>query len=98
MGGGNGTPGAFAALAASAAGATWVDLEFGSADEELIGQTGVVRETLDPVGTVFVHGEIWRARTDDPPLHAGETVRVEAVADGLVLEVGRAEAPVVVTA
>ena len=66
--------------------------------EELIGQTGVVRETLDPVGTVFVHGEIWRARTDDPPLHAGETVRVEAVADGLVLEVGRAEAPVVVTA
>jgi membrane protein implicated in regulation of membrane protease activity len=47
---------------------------------------------------VFVHGEIWRARTDDPPLHAGETVRVDAVAEGLVLEVSRAGTPVSVTA
>jgi len=66
--------------------------------EELVGQTGVVRETLDPVGTVFVHGEIWRARTDGPPLHAGEVVRVEAIGEGLVLEVSPSEAPVVLTA
>jgi membrane-bound serine protease (ClpP class) len=66
--------------------------------EELVGQTGVVREALDPVGTVFVHGEIWRARTGGPPLHAGDTVRVETITEGLVLEVSPVEVPVVVTA
>ena len=30
--------------------------------EELIGQVGIVRQGLDPVGLVFVHGELWRAR------------------------------------
>ena len=29
------------------------------------GQVGVVRQTLDPEGFVFVHGELWRARTTD---------------------------------
>ncbi|MEP6908835.1 MAG: nodulation protein NfeD [Actinomycetota bacterium] len=62
---------------------------------ELIGQMGVVRQDLDPEGLVFVHGELWRARTDGPPLLAGTSVRVGELAEGLVLEVERAEEPAV---
>src|SRR4030095_1338127 len=32
---------------------------------DLIGQVGVVRQTLDPEGLVFVHGELWRARASN---------------------------------
>ncbi len=40
-------------------------------------------------GYVYVAGELWRARTaDGSPLEPGETVRVEAVEDGLELVVG----------
>ena len=53
--------------------------------EELVGQHALVR-SLDPDGTVFVHGESWRAHADEP-IAAGELVRVAAVGDGLVLEV-----------
>jgi membrane-bound serine protease (ClpP class) len=59
--------------------------------EELVGQRGVVRQILDPAGLVFVHGELWRARTEGDPIRPGETVRVEAVGDGLVLQVRRDE-------
>ena len=63
---------------------------------ELLGQVGVVRETLDPQGIVFVHGELWQARTDGDPLPPGTPVRVEQIDDGLVLDVERAEDPAVV--
>jgi membrane-bound serine protease (ClpP class) len=66
--------------------------------EELVGQVGVVRKTLDPSGLVFVHGELWQARTAGEPLEAGAVVRVEAIDEGLVLEVARAEAVAPVTA
>ncbi|HEV3478332.1 MAG TPA: NfeD family protein, partial [Gaiellaceae bacterium] len=56
-------------------------------EEELIGDVAVVRQTLDPAGYVFVHGELWRARTSDGPIEVGERVRVERVDDGLVLDV-----------
>jgi membrane-bound serine protease (ClpP class) len=62
--------------------------------DELAERIGTVRQTLDPEGLVFVHGELWRARSADGPIHAGETVRVERVDDGLVLAVTRAEQPV----
>jgi membrane-bound serine protease (ClpP class) len=62
--------------------------------DELAERIGTVRQTLDPEGLVFVHGELWRARSADGPIHAGETVRVERVDDGLVLEVTRTEQPV----
>jgi membrane-bound serine protease (ClpP class) len=62
--------------------------------DELVHHIGVVRQTLDPEGLVFLNGELWRARSSDGPIPAGETVRVEHVEDGLVLEVARAEAPV----
>jgi membrane-bound serine protease (ClpP class) len=61
--------------------------------DELANRIGVVRQTLDPEGFVFVNGELWRARAANGHISAGETVRVERVDDGLVLEVDRAEEP-----
>ena len=57
---------------------------------ELIGQVGVVRQALDPEGFVFVHGELWRARTSGEPVSPGEEVRVEGLDDGLTLRVAPA--------
>ena len=62
--------------------------------DELANRVGVVRQTLDPEGFVFVNGELWRARAVNGHIPVGETVRVEHVDDGLVLEVARAEEPV----
>jgi membrane-bound serine protease (ClpP class) len=56
--------------------------------EGLVGERGVVRRRIDPEGQVLVHGEIWRARAEQP-LDAGEKVEVVG-ADGLTLEVRRA--------
>lgn len=52
-------------------------------------EIGVVREDLTPVGTVFVHGERWRAMTEDGAvLTVGTPVRILAVHDlTLVVEV-----------
>jgi membrane-bound serine protease (ClpP class) len=58
--------------------------------EELIGQVGVVRQALDPEGLVFVHGELWRAKTSGEPVPPGEQVRVEGLDDGLTLTVAPA--------
>jgi membrane-bound serine protease (ClpP class) len=45
-------------------------------------EIGVVREELAPVGTVFVHGERWRAVTADGAiLPVGTPVRILSVAD-----------------
>jgi membrane-bound serine protease (ClpP class) len=59
--------------------------------DELIGDVGIVRKKLDPAGLVFVHGELWQARTTGEPIEQGTTVQVEAIEDGLVLEVSPAE-------
>jgi membrane-bound serine protease (ClpP class) len=64
--------------------------------EGLVGHVGVVRRPLDPLGQVFVDGELWRARRswaeeDEPPPREGEPVLVERV-QGLTLSVRRAEA------
>ena len=59
-------------------------------ESELVGQIGVVREALDPEGFVFVHGELWRARTEGGSVPPGETVRVEGLDDGLTLKVAPA--------
>jgi len=63
---------------------------------ELLGQIGVVRETLAPAGLVFVRGELWRARSTGEPLEPGTPVRVDRIDDDMVLEVDRAEAPAAV--
>ena len=58
--------------------------------EELIGQVGVVREELDPEGLVFVHGELWRARTNGEKVPPGDPVRVDGLDDALTLTVSPA--------
>src|SRR5262249_57114363 len=64
---------------------------------ELVGQVGVVRDALSPVGTVFVRGELWKARSDDGPLERGASIRVDSIDDDLVLDVEPAEQPLPVT-
>jgi membrane-bound serine protease (ClpP class) len=56
----------------------------------LIGEIGIARTPIRPEGKVFVHGEIWNARSDSG-VDAGESVRVAAVRD-LVLTVDRVPA------
>ncbi len=46
--------------------------------EGLVGEEGQVTRPLDPVGTVFVHGEYWDARAATP-VAAGRPVRVLGV-------------------
>ena len=58
---------------------------------ELVGMKGKARTGLDPEGMVFVRGEIWQARADEP-LGAGERVEVVAV-DGMELRVRKSGAP-----
>ena len=60
---------------------------------ELLGQIGVVREPLAPVGIVFVRGELWRARSNGEPVESGTEVRVDRIDDDLVLEVEPVEQP-----
>jgi membrane-bound ClpP family serine protease len=61
--------------------------------EALVGQIGVVRNVLEPVGQVFVDGALWRARPcwdDHEELREGDAIVVERV-QGLTLSVRRAE-------
>ena len=52
----------------------------------LVGEIGVVKKALIPEGKVFVHGELWRARSLEP-IEEGTRVRVMRVDDNLTLEV-----------
>ena len=52
--------------------------------EQIVGLEGVVREG----GKVFVHGELWRARSDGASARTGDRVAVDAL-DGLTLAVHR---------
>lgn len=55
-------------------------------------EIGVVREALTPVGTVFVHGERWRATTDDgATLPIGTPVRILDVRDLTLIVEGAPE-------
>ena len=44
--------------------------------EGFLGETGLVLETLDPLGTVRVHGEIWQAESGSGMIAAGQKVRI----------------------
>jgi membrane-bound serine protease (ClpP class) len=59
---------------------------------------GVVRRPLDPEGYVLVHGELWRARSTDGPIPAGEPVEVTGLGAELVLDVRPARQPAPVDA
>lgn len=56
--------------------------------ETLVGETGVSRTPINPEGTVFVHGEYWKARSGES-IAPGDRVQVERVED-LVLVVRKA--------
>ena len=56
--------------------------------ESLVGETGISRTALDPEGTVFVHGEYWKARSMES-ISPGERVRVDKV-ENLMLVVSKA--------
>ena len=60
--------------------------------EGLIGETGVVTLSLNPEGTVKVHGEIWKAVADGN-IETGGKVRVKAV-EGMVVRVEKVQYPV----
>jgi membrane-bound serine protease (ClpP class) len=55
---------------------------------EMIGLVGRAEDALMPEGSVFVRGEYWTARADQP-IAAGERVEVVAV-EGMRLRVRRA--------
>lgn len=58
--------------------------------EELVGEIGEVRVELNPVGQIFAHGALWRARSaDDTEIGVGARVVVDKV-EGLTLIVRRA--------
>ena len=63
----------------------------GTGREELIGKKAVVKETLDPEGTVFFKGELWAAITEKEQVEPGEEVIISGV-DGLTLQVIKKEA------
>ncbi|MCS7217161.1 MAG: nodulation protein NfeD [Candidatus Bipolaricaulota bacterium] len=44
----------------------------------LVGLVGEARDDLNPEGWVFVHGELWWARAEEPPIARGEPVEVVA--------------------
>jgi membrane-bound serine protease (ClpP class) len=52
--------------------------------EELVGKTAVVKETLEPEGTVFFKGERWKATVEKGRVKPGEEVVITKV-DGLNL-------------
>lgn len=58
--------------------------------EEIVGQTGIVTDPLDPTGTVQVQSELWTAVAtgDDSSIDAGEEVEIVAV-EGLKVCVKR---------
>jgi len=56
--------------------------------EELVGKRAVVKEALDPEGTVFYKGERWAAISEKDRIEAGEEVIITVV-DGLTLHVMR---------
>ena len=58
-----------------------------SRDSRIIGETGVVRSTLNPRGTVQVTGEMWTAESESgETIDSGESI-VVAELDGVILKV-----------
>ena len=57
--------------------------------EGMIGETGLVKETLNPKGIVLIHGELWDAEATTQ-VSEGETVRVDLV-EGLKIKVTHVE-------
>lgn len=68
----------------------WMAYDWGSEEEKspMVGQIGITEEPLVPSGTIFIRGELWRARAveDDMVIEKGEKVIVRRI-KGLTLYV-----------
>ncbi|MHB8104509.1 MAG: NfeD family protein [Dehalococcoidales bacterium] len=58
--------------------------------EGMIGMTGKVMESLNPIGTVKIKDEYWNARSIKGNIDAGESIEVIDI-DGLLLKVRKKE-------
>jgi membrane-bound serine protease (ClpP class) len=56
--------------------------------EGLIGEIGEARSNIAPIGSVMVHGEIWKAYSDNE-IKKGESIRVVSI-EGLRLKIDKA--------
>lgn len=45
--------------------------------ESMIGETGEAREDLNPLGMVFLHGELWQAESVSGTIRQGDRIRVK---------------------
>jgi membrane-bound ClpP family serine protease len=54
--------------------------------EELVGKTAIVKQALEPEGTIFFKGERWTAISEKGRIKPGEEVIITKV-DGLILHV-----------
>jgi membrane-bound serine protease (ClpP class) len=52
--------------------------------EGLRGEIGIVEQACEPEGTIFVHGESWKAMAASGPVPAGARARVVGVRDLIV--------------
>lgn len=59
--------------------------------EGMLGEIGLVKETLNPKGRVMVHGEVWEAEAETQ-VAEGKKVRVDSV-EGLKITVSQVENP-----
>ena len=57
--------------------------------EGLLGEVGIVKETLNLEGRVLIHGEMWMAESDTV-ISVGEKVSVEVV-KGLKIQVRKVD-------
>jgi membrane-bound serine protease (ClpP class) len=47
--------------------------------ESMIGETGEAKEELNPLGMVFLHGELWQAESLSGSINSGEKIRVKSM-------------------
>jgi len=47
--------------------------------ESMIGETGEAKEELNPLGMVFLHGELWQAESVGGSIPSGEKIRVRSM-------------------
>jgi membrane-bound serine protease (ClpP class) len=74
------------ALLAIAVAMLWRHKKAGAGDIKLIGEIAQVESRLDPVGTVIIGGEMWRARSSNGDVISPRTrVRVVGFDDLLAL-------------
>ena len=47
--------------------------------ESMMGEIGVAKEELNPLGMIFLHGELWQAESLSGAIHPGEKIRVKSM-------------------